>query len=200
MLTAARLGLAVSFFATLAWPRPCENQRVMLLAAIVFVIAALTDALDGFLARRWNAVSIYGRIMDPFADKVLVLGAFIMLAGAGFEAGGRQMSGVAPWMVVVILARELLVTSIRGVCESRGIDFSATLTGKLKMILQSAAVPMILLVLVLGLNIRDPHLDGDTAHEINRVIAWVVTVVTAWSGVPYVRRAVRELSKAEAQR
>ena len=110
------------------------------------------------------------------------------------------MSGVAPWMVVVILARELLVTSIRGVCESRGIDFSATLTGKLKMILQSAAVPMILLVLVLGLNIRDPHLDGDTAHEINRVIAWVVTVVTAWSGVPYVRRAVRELSKAEAQR
>lgn len=200
MLTAARLGLAIAFFATLAWPRACENQSAMLIAAAVFSLAALTDALDGFLARKWNAISIYGRIMDPFADKVLVLGAFVVLAGAGFHVGGRQMSGVAPWMVVVILARELLVTSIRGVCESRGIDFSATQSGKLKMILQSIAVPLILLTLVLALNIRPPHIDGDLAHRINQVIAWVVTIVTLWSGIPYVTRAMRELPKAEARR
>ena len=200
MLTASRLGMAVIFFAVLSVPNISENQPAMLVGAIVFIIAALTDALDGHLARRWKAISIFGRVMDPFADKVLVLGAFVMLASAGFEAGQRQWSGVMPWMVVIILARELLVTSIRGVCESRGIDFSATLPGKVKMIVQSAAIPAILLVLVLGLNVdpNSPFIHADHVPTITGAIAWIVTIVTVWSGIPYVMRAMRELPRSEA--
>ncbi len=196
-LSGGRLVLALLFFIILSAPDAALNRDAMIIATCVFVLAAATDAVDGYLARRWNVISIFGRVMDPLADKVLVLGAFIMLAGPGFEIAGRQMSGVAPWMVIVMLARELLVTSIRGVCEARGIDFSATLPGKLKMILQSIAVPTILIVLIVGLNVRGLHIDGIIGAQINHVIAWVVTVVTAWSALPYIMRAWHGLSNAE---
>jgi CDP-diacylglycerol--glycerol-3-phosphate 3-phosphatidyltransferase len=161
-LTLARLGLTVVFVAVLSLYRfPDVNAWAIPVALIVFVVAALTDALDGYLARRWNVISVFGRIMDPFADKLLVLGAFIMLAGVGFATTPLReigfmlgptpdlLTGVAAWMVVVILGRELLVTTIRAVFEGRGIDFSASLSGKLKMIAQSVGVPVIL-ALVMG--------------------------------------------------
>ena len=101
----------------------------------IYIIAALTDIADGYLARKFKVESTFGRIMDPFADKVLNIGAFIYLAGSRFvdpqavEAGTffTMISGVYPWMVVVILARELLVTGIRGEMEGRGIKFGANI-------------------------------------------------------------------------
>lgn len=170
------------------------------IAAAIFVVAAITDALDGYLARRWNAVSPFGRIMDPFADKVLVLGALIMLGSYTFDGGivtdfsgvlefevALAMFGFAPWMVVVILARELLVTSIRGVYEARGVDFSAGLAGKLKMILQSIAVPLVLILAYLCLIGQ----ISEWVYLWNALFALLVTLVTIWSAVPYVNRAVR---------
>lgn len=211
-LTMARLVIAAMFFVMLAmWSydaspvaRGARVDPWLLLAAGVFVAAAVTDALDGHLARRWDVVSVFGRVMDPFADKVLVIGAFIMLAGPGFASrlhSGGPISCVEPWMVVVILARELLVTSIRGVFEGRGVGFAATASGKWKMILQCICVPLVL-VLIGTMDARpgvdlDTHGDGfdgatPGARYIIMAIVWATVVVTAWSGVPYVLRAMRE--------
>lgn len=185
-------------------------------AAAVFVLAAVTDALDGHLARKWGVVSVFGRVMDPFADKVLVIGAFVMLCGPGFMHAelwwpgippditvGVAMPGpfierasvshVAPWMVVVIVARELLVTSIRGIYESRGVSFAATMSGKGKMILQCACVPLVLVLV--NFRARNNDVTGDWASEVIRWTVWVTVAVTAWSGVPYVVKAVRESGK-----
>ena len=193
-LTCARLGLAVVFFVLLAGAGPGRGWGPPLLAAAVFSLAALTDALDGWLARRWGVISRFGRVMDPFADKVLVLGAFVMLAGPDFRGPTGQVSGVQPWMVVVILSRELLVTTLRGLVEARGVNFGASLSGKLKMIVQSVATPVILLLIA-------AH-EADAARAptlaVNTWIAWVVVAVTAWSALPYVARAARALRDADS--
>lgn len=184
-LTSLRLGLAVVFVVLLS--SGSLSATVLSAAAALFVVAALTDALDGWLARRLNAITPFGRVMDPFADKVLVLSAFVLLAGPGFHDGEVQLSGVRPWMAVVVLARELLVTSLRGLVESRGGDFSATVSGKLKMIVQSIAVPAILACVSIG--------EGWSLGAAT-IIAWIVTIVTIWSGAPYVIRAIPLLKES----
>lgn len=194
-ITISRLVLALLFFVILAGD-PLRGSflgfswHICTVAGAVFIVAALTDVLDGFLARRWGVTSRFGRIMDPFADKILVIGASVILAGPGFStigADGRpdQISGVAPWMVVLILARELLVTSIRAVLEREGRDFPATLSGKLKMFVQSAAIPTILLTI--GLLDTSPGSGGRlTIH----IAVWTTIIVTLISGWPYVRRGM----------
>ena len=187
-LTMVRLLLTAVFVALLSTGNTAD-QAVLIAAAGLFVVAAVTDALDGYLARKWNAVSRFGRVMDPFADKLLVLGAFVLLAGPAFagltEDGERfQSSGVAPWMAVVILGRELLITSMRGLLESEGIDFSASWSGKIKMIAQSIAIPLILLLLAFA----DAG-PGSASRGVILGLAWGVTALTAWSALPYVARA-----------
>ncbi len=212
-LTIFRLVLAVAFFAVLelglgdhapVWipggdtvpnPGPVLPRDVLLAATAIFVVAALTDALDGYLARKWNAISKFGRIMDPFADKVLVLGAFVYLASPAFSAIDPssadntrlvQLSGVAPWMAIVVLARELLVTSVRGFFESQGIDFSADVAGKLKMVLQSLVAPLVLVLLALA----DVSPDSPARWAIDLAV-WLTVLVTVLSCVPYIVKGVR---------
>lgn len=195
-LTMLRLGLAALFFVAVSLYRfPETNPWALPLAAALFIIAAVTDAFDGYFARRWNATSTFGRIMDPFADKVLVLGAFVMLAGTPFTNAEnlQQVSGVAPWMAVVILARELLVTSIRGVCESMGIDFSASTTGKLKMILQSIAVPFLIILVWFMAAQHNDSPRADLLLRLAQGTAWLVTLVTAASALPYLSRGITAL-------
>lgn len=160
----------------------------LLWAAALFIAAALTDALDGFLARRWNAISRFGRVVDPLADKLLVLGAFVCLAGPAFTrtdpSGVFQVSGVTPAFASIILARELLVTSLRGLVEGAGGDFSASLAGKAKMILQSIAIPLIL-ILIATTN-TDP---GSTGRTLILACVWLTVGVTALSAWPYITRA-----------
>lgn len=201
LLTALRLVLAAAFFATLGWFDASslpDHAAVLLWAAIVFSAAAFTDFLDGFLARKWNAVSVFGRVMDPFADKILVLGAFVMLAGPNFQLpSGVVLSGVAPWMVVVIIARELLITSLRGLCESRGVNFSASLSGKLKMIAQSVGVPAILLLGWLAARAQPISAD-DWRIGAAYWIALGTTIITAVSAVPYVTKGFAALSRQDS--
>ena len=243
-LTMSRVVMTVAFVAVLSVYRfPDVNAWALPTALVLFVVAALTDAADGYLARKWNAISVFGRIVDPLADKVLVLGAFIMLAGPGFMAANFGMiSGVATWMVVVILSRELLVTTMRGALEGRGIDFSAVWSGKLKMIAQSIGVPLIIMLAIaaqstsmrpltgveerlpgLAQEYRDAENTDDRAafdrveSEIESLgvgmasaasevrarvgrlawiasgIAWIITLITAASVVPYVTRAMRAI-------
>ena len=119
-ITMVRLVMAVVFFVILGRiDRTAPAAEIALLGAWgmgLFATAALTDILDGYLARRWGVVSAFGRIMDPLVDKTLILGGFIYLASPTFEpipANAMIGSGVAAWMVVLILVRELLVTGIR---------------------------------------------------------------------------------------
>lgn len=218
-LTIARLVLAVVFFVVLSlYQFPLGPAWLLPLSIGLFILAALTDVADGALARRWQVVSVFGRIVDPFADKMLILGAFLMLAGPGFalyRGWGHlndpphhaqllihQMSGVAPWMVVVILARELLVTTIRAVLEGRGLDFSASFTGKAKMVVQSVGIPVIIGMVMLSEHdayrwlsfpAEVPRPDLTIQSRIALASAWTITLITAASAVPYIMRAITAL-------
>lgn len=184
-----RLVLAGVFVGLLS-ADPLASRSALLLATGIFVVAALTDMLDGKLARAWNCVSRFGRIMDSFADKILVLGAFVCLAGPAFfdhdhaDIPGLQATGVYPWMVVLILGRELLITSLRGLIEGEGGDFSAIWAGKWKMIAQSVAVPLVLLVLALM-----PYNRGTPGRWIINITVWTTVLITVFSAIPYIQRA-----------
>lgn len=137
------------------------------LAAIIFSVAAFTDYLDGFLARRQGKVTFMGKAMDPVADKLLTSSAFIMLAAHGW---------VPAWMVCVIVGRELAVTGLRSVIASKGMDISASRLGKLKTGFQIAAI--------IPLMIHYP-LFGLDAQGIGQILLWLALGFTVWSGAAY---------------
>src|SRR5437868_829630 len=118
-LTLARLVLAGGLFA-------CIDQAWWLVGLVVFVVAAITDWLDGYLARKHGSASAFGRNFDPLVDKVLICGAFIFLQPV---AAAR----LVPWMVTVVVARELIITGLRSFFESQAASFGADWLGKLKM-------------------------------------------------------------------
>src|SRR5688572_30655600 len=148
-ITIARLLLSVVVFVLLSlfdqqfWRElgkpslPAAGVALLDSAIIVFVLAAASDFLDGYLARKWKMISTFGRIADPFVDKVFICGSFIFLIPIS--------PLVQPWYVVVIIMREFLVSGLRSFLESRGVAFGAGLGGKLKMVFQSLTIPFILL-------------------------------------------------------
>lgn len=116
------------------------DQWSSLLAAGLFIFAALTDYFDGYLARRTQSVSNVGKILDPLADKLMVASALIMLAALDRP----NEPSVPAWLVVVILARESAVTVIRGIALAEGIVMQAETLGKYKFILQAIAIVALL--------------------------------------------------------
>jgi CDP-diacylglycerol--glycerol-3-phosphate 3-phosphatidyltransferase len=132
-LTACRVVLAVVLFVLIT----VESWSWCF---VIFALAAATDWLDGYVARLHKLTSSLGRSFDPLADKVLICGAYIFLLP---KAG----SGLAPWMVTLVVARELIVTSLRTYLETFGSNFGADWLGKLKMGLQCAAILAIFVVL-----------------------------------------------------
>lgn len=185
-LVGVRIALSVVVFVLLARPGIAQDVGLLLIACACFVVAAVTDTLDGILARKWNAITRFGRVMDPLADKILVMGSLILLAGPGFD----QAAGFTGWMVIVILTRELLVTSLRGMLESEGIDASANWSGKIKMILQSVSIPLILLLL------GTHALDDVTRGRVISGLAWLTTIASALSAWPYITRAASAFKKS----
>ena len=170
ILSFARLALAVGCFVLL-------ERGATAAACVAFVVAASTDWIDGWYARKYGQVSRLGRILDPLVDKVLVCGAFILLAARG---GGA----ILPWMAVVVVVRELVVTAVRAEMERVGRDFSAGMSGKLKMVLQCAAAAVELARQGFG-----PALGGMDVAGLAAWLAWGAVVLTAWSGAEYVTRA-----------
>lgn len=143
------------------------NRFCTFLAALLFSIAAITDFLDGFFARRRGLESNFGRIMDPVADKLLVSSAFIMLSSHGW---------VPAWMVCIIIGRELAVTGLRNIiAESREVVPASSL-GKYKTGFQIAAIiPLLLHFPYFTINFQ----------AIGNVFLWGALVLTVWSGVDY---------------
>ena len=135
-LTLARFVLALVLFGLIAaeWWGWCLG---------VFLVAAFTDWLDGYLARLHNLTSTLGRNLDPLVDKLLMCGCYIFLLPLGAKEGWLM-----PWMVTVVVGREMVITSLRAYMETVGARFGADWLGKLKMGLQCAAVIAVFLVLI----------------------------------------------------
>lgn len=189
MLTASRIVLAVVFFSVLSFYDYPGRAAWLIAGIVVFIAAAVTDWLDGYLARRWQVESAFGRVADPLADKVLVLGAFVFLAGPAFDdpASGVQWTGVAPWMVAVMLARELLVTGLRSELESRGVAFGAMLIGQIKTFLQLVAVPLLLAIPLITPAAGDPPV---WLAPTRAALVYGVVLITLLSAAPYLQRAI----------
>ena len=141
-VTLARLFIAIALFVMLSWelhlPTDAGGRSLILnIATVIFVVCVATDWLDGYLARRLNLITAFGRLADPFVDKVVVLGSVIYLVVLAPEV-------IRPWFAVTLLAREFLVTGLRSFIESQGTPFGARLGGKLKMILQSITIPVVM--------------------------------------------------------
>lgn len=179
-LTAMRLLLSIAVFALI----PLEQYTA---ATTLFILAAATDWIDGYWARRYNQVTQLGRIFDPFVDKVLICGTYIMLA----EAMVAYPIRIAGWLAVLVTAREMLVTVLRSYIEQQGIDFSAKMPGKLKMVFQCVAA--VAAMIALG---SEPQ--SVPAWVNNTLITFIVLTVvfTVYSGAGYVRSAARILSSS----
>lgn len=145
-------------------------------ALIVFSIAASTDWIDGYWARKYGQVTKLGRIFDPFVDKIIICGTFIALVEV-------TESGVLSWMATIVVGRELLVTSLRGMIEGAGGDFSASQLGKWKMVLQCAAVIAILLALIFP--------DVGWLKLTGQILLWAAILLTLYSGFDYTVAAAR---------
>lgn len=193
-ITIGRLGLAIVFFTLLsAHDQRTQDPVILDICLAIFVVAALTDILDGYLARKQNQVTSLGRILDPFVDKVLVCGAFVLFTGPSFSdpASGLNVTGVKAWMVVLIIGRELLVSSLRSFCEARGLSFGASFSGKAKMLVQSVTAPVILFL------VAHPGLLGATVTEtIKKTLVWLTVVVTVGSMSAYLLRSKDILKEA----
>ncbi|MEE8170676.1 MAG: CDP-diacylglycerol--glycerol-3-phosphate 3-phosphatidyltransferase [Phycisphaerae bacterium] len=184
-ITLARLFLAIVFCAMIVQYDARQSGRDVWkldVCLAIFVIAAVSDVVDGFLARRRNQVTSFGRLIDPFVDKVLICGAFVLLAGQNFvNEAGVNISGVRGWMAVLIIARELLVSTLRGASEGQGREYAATVYGKVKMAVQSVTIIWILM----GLS----HARWEWWQAVSTGLIWLTVITTLLSMVPYLVRA-----------
>ena len=174
LITLSRLVLSFVLFG-LIWV-----GDLWITSAIVFVIAAATDAVDGYIARKYGLVTTLGRILDPFVDKIIICGAFVFLLA-------QPASGVNAWMVLAVIGREMFVTGLRSFLEQTGRDFSAVWSGKIKMALQCVAVAVALVSL-------SPDFSNAQFSLARDVILWASVIVTIYSGVVYAWRGFQMLS------
>ena len=180
-ITMARFVLAIVVFVLI----PLE---LYLAALIIFVLAAATDWVDGYWARKFGQVTQLGRMLDPFVDKIIICGTSVFLASQAHLG-----SLIFAWMAVVVVGRELLVTALRSTLEQQGRDFSANMPGKLKMVFQCGAVVCSLLVLM--------HTASEPAMWLTvttHVWVYLAVLSTIYSGVIYVFAAIRMMTEQPA--
>lgn len=156
-------------------------------AAALFAVASITDWLDGYLARRMGIVTIFGKFLDPIADKLIVMAALIMIL---------PFDRVPAWMVLVILGREIIITGLRGIASTEGIVIQASDLGKYKTIFQIVAI----LGLILHYNYSwffgvSHSLLTVNMHNIGMFFLWIATVLTIWSGVDYLVRFIKVIAR-----
>ncbi len=172
LLSLSRVPLGIAVFAGIAhglWPA----------ALAVFLVATLTDWLDGWYARRYGLASAVGRSLDPLTDKFLICGTFIYLQSASV--------GVLPWMVTVVVGREILVTGLRGIVEATGKKFGADWFGKLKTVLQCAAIIALLALKTLAVS------EESNLNYVWWILLYAMLAATVGSGIQYVVKAAKLL-------
>ncbi|MBN1456385.1 MAG: CDP-alcohol phosphatidyltransferase family protein [Sedimentisphaerales bacterium] len=188
-LTVGRLVLTAIFLVMVLYaPRIGEEKpsNFLLIAFILFVITGLTDIVDGKLARMYDVTSKFGRILDPLADKFLVCGAFICFAIVGqpkldnFNITPLTMDVLRWATALIIIARELFVTILRQTAEARGINFAATISGKIKMFLQSFGIGTVM--------IKWAYVSRTWGDIFTAVAFSLMVILTVISGVRSVQR------------
>lgn len=169
-ITVSRMALAIPFLFML------ELKGLEQYAAVVFAVASLTDALDGYLARKLNLVTDLGKLLDPLVDKVLVTGGLVALVARGV---------VPAWSVTIVLFREFVVTGMRAMEAQRGVTIPAGWPGKIKAFLQMVALVMLMWMLdPLGSGVRPGWIT-----QAGMWTYWASVVMTVYSGVQYLWRA-----------
>ncbi|NLM06208.1 MAG: CDP-diacylglycerol--glycerol-3-phosphate 3-phosphatidyltransferase [Tissierellia bacterium] len=143
-------------------------QNTNILAAIIFLIASLTDTLDGYIARKYNLITNFGKFMDPLADKVLVITAMILLVEKNVFPG---------WILAIVIAREFIVSGIRMMASLSNIAIAAGKTGKLKTATQMFAVILMLL---------DNFPFGINGFRLDLIFLYISTILTVISGLEYI--------------
>lgn len=157
-------------------------------ALLLLVIIGATDLLDGFLARRYAHVSRFGRVLDPLSDKIIVCGALVFL----LDVPDRPEFGIRPWMVVAIIIREFIVTSIRALVEGMGKGYPANIGGKLKMALESLTIAAVLA----GKGRLAAMPDW---RQVTTVLMWVTVLVAVFTGLYSVFGSLPQLRQAERE-
>ena len=152
-----------------------ENQTLRYVAAAIFIIASLTDMLDGKIARKYNLVTNFGKFMDTLADKLLVCSALICLV---------ELKELPAWMVIVIISREFIISGFRLVASDNGVVIAASYWGKFKTTFQMIAV----VLLILGI----PALSMVTT-----AVVWIALVLTVISLVDYIAKNVNVLKEGK---
>ena len=166
LITLSRLACVPVVLLCLCFP----GKPGSFLAALFFSIAALTDILDGFFARRYGDVTVLGKFLDPLVDKILISVTMIMLI---------PLERIPAWIVIIIIAREMALTGLRGIAASDGVVIQASRLGKYKTVLQSAAVAALCLhYTYAGINF---HLAG-------MIVLWGALIMTVCSGWDYFQK------------
>jgi CDP-diacylglycerol--glycerol-3-phosphate 3-phosphatidyltransferase len=162
-ITMLRIGVIPVLFGLLSNPGPAMS----LVIAILFIAAALTDILDGYIARKYEIVTTMGKFLDPIADKMIVNTAMILMI---------PIDRIPAWIVVVIILRDFAVDGIRNIASSEGMIIPASASGKRKTLCQIFAVSALI--------IHHPFI-GANAHLVGMVILYVALVLTVTSGIKY---------------
>jgi CDP-diacylglycerol--glycerol-3-phosphate 3-phosphatidyltransferase len=186
ILTFLRLGLTVVFLGMILYSTRLADRSFFLdVAFVIFVVAGLTDVVDGHIARRFNASSKFGRMVDPLVDKVLVCGAFLCFAIIRvpqlFDWGPVTLA-VIHWLVAgILILRETYVTVLRHLAESRGINFAAVRSGKIKMFVQTFAIGTVI--------VKTAHVPDALWGQWFTIITFAAMIaITVYSGLSATRR------------
>ncbi len=168
MLSLSRILSVPVFILLLLEPSPMRA----LLAGIVFSLASATDWLDGYLARKWGQVTKVGKLLDPIADKILIMSALVILVELRPDV-------VHSWIAIVIIGREFAVTGLRAIASSEGIIIPAETVGKYKVGFQITAVLCLLL---------DYYLTHEWLRDVGTVALWTAMILSVYSAVRYFMR------------
>jgi CDP-diacylglycerol--glycerol-3-phosphate 3-phosphatidyltransferase len=164
-----------------------DSREAGIWAAAVFGAAAVTDFIDGWLARKWGVVTVLGKFLDPLADKLIVMAALIMLI---------PHDRVPAWAVFLLLAREMVVTGLRSIASSEGIVIDASDLGKVKTIYQMVAIPGLLLHFdyywFFGVRSELLHVD---MHNFGMFFFVIALALTLWSGFDYLHKFFRVIAR-----
>lgn len=181
VLTISRIPLTVvlcAFIELRLWPA----------ALATFAVASLTDWIDGWWARKFNQMSVFGRVFDPLTDKIMLGSAFIFLTRV-------PESALDAWMVAVVIGRELLITGIRGFVESLGKKFGADWFGKLKTVLQCAWLLAVLVYLTLVRSVAESSLVPPV-EMLHYGLLYAMLAATVLSGLQYLVKAYQLLDRS----
>lgn len=181
MLTLGRILLIPIF----VWFTYDADPFYSLMAGVVFAVASITDVVDGYLARKWNLITVVGKFMDPLADKLIVMAALVMMV---------RLGRIAAWVVIVLLARELIVSGLRTIAASEGMVIAAGQEGKWKTSLQLVGVISLCVHYVHPLYFGSHQVLVDY-NKVGKVLVYLSGAFSVWSAVVYFRAFLSMLAR-----